>query len=46
LAEFPVVVVPEQDKMSDAMVLALQDYVRGGGGLLISGPAAFVPIWR
>lgn len=41
LREFPVVVVPEQDKMSDAMVWALQDYVHGGGRLLVSGSAAF-----
>lgn len=41
LKEFPVVVAPEQDKMSDAMVRALQEYVRGGGRLLVSGPAAF-----
>jgi hypothetical protein len=41
LREFPVVVAPEQDKMSDAMVWALQDYVHGGGRLLVSGSAAF-----
>ncbi|MCK4375577.1 MAG: hypothetical protein KAX19_09615, partial [Candidatus Brocadiae bacterium] len=41
LAEFPVVVAPEQDDMSDAMVEALKAYVRGGGKLLVSGAAAF-----
>jgi hypothetical protein len=41
LKEFPVVVAPEQDKMSNVMVRALQDYVHGGGRLLVSGPAAF-----
>ncbi len=40
LAEFPVVVAPEQDLMSDAMVAALQVYVEGGGRLLLTGAAA------
>jgi hypothetical protein len=41
LADFPVVVAPEQDLMSDAMVSALKDYVARGGKLLVSGAAAF-----
>jgi hypothetical protein len=41
LAEFPVVVAPEQDLMSDAMVAALKTYVLGGGRLLVTGAAAF-----
>jgi hypothetical protein len=41
LAEFPVVVVPEQDGISEEMVRALKDYVRNGGKLLVSGAAAF-----
>jgi hypothetical protein len=41
LAQFPVVVVPEQDRLSEKMVEALKDYVRAGGKLLISGTAAF-----
>jgi len=41
LADFPVVVAPEQDRMSDAMVKALKDYVGGGGKLLVSGAAGF-----
>jgi hypothetical protein len=41
LGDFPVVVAPEQDSMSDEMVEALKRYVRGGGKLLVSGAAAF-----
>jgi hypothetical protein len=41
LAEVPVVVAPERDKMSDEMVEALKAYVRDGGRLLVSGAAAF-----
>ena len=41
LAHFPVVVVPEQDHMSEKMVEALKQYVRAGGKLLVSGTAAF-----
>ncbi len=41
LAEFPVVVAPEQDCMSQAMVNALKDYVQTGGRLLLSGAKAF-----
>jgi hypothetical protein len=41
LAGFPVVVVPEQDRMSDAMVSALCAYVEGGGNLLLTGSDLF-----
>ena len=41
LADFPVVVVPEQNCMSDEMVAALKDYVKAGGRLLVSGAKAF-----
>ena len=41
LAEFPVVVVPEQCAMSAAMVAALQTYVTRGGKLLLTGAALF-----
>lgn len=41
LAEFPVVVAPEQDKMSEDAVIALRNYVHQGGRLLVSGVAAF-----
>ena len=37
LADFPVVVVPEQIRMSDAMVDALKRYVQGGGRLFLTG---------
>ncbi len=37
LAEFPMVVVPEQDRMSDAMVGALKEYALAGGRLLVTG---------
>ncbi|MFH1707599.1 MAG: hypothetical protein ABIF71_06755 [Planctomycetota bacterium] len=40
IAEFPVVVAPEQDKMSDAMVATLKRYVAQGGRLLVTGAAA------
>ncbi len=40
LAEFPLVVVPEQDRMSAAMAQALAGYVRGGGKLLVTGAAS------
>ncbi|MCF7837460.1 MAG: alpha-L-fucosidase [Candidatus Marinimicrobia bacterium] len=39
LAEFPLVVVPEQDRMSDDMVQALKAYVEDGGNLLLTGSA-------
>ena len=41
LADFPVVVVPEQNCMSDEMVAALKDYVKAGGRLLVSGAKSF-----
>lgn len=37
LAEFTVVVAPEQEDMSDEMVAALKAYVAGGGKLLLTG---------
>jgi len=40
LSEFPVVVAPEQDNLSEEMVSALKDYVRAGGRLLVSGAGA------
>jgi hypothetical protein len=40
LREFPVVVAPEQDAMSEALVAALKDYVRQGGRLLVTGARA------
>ena len=40
LRDFPVVVAPEQDCMSDDMVSQLKDYVESGGRLLVSGAAA------
>jgi hypothetical protein len=41
LREFPVVIAPEQDSMSTAMVRALKSYVHAGGKLLLSGARAF-----
>ncbi len=41
LAEFPVVVAPEQDRMSEAMVAALKAYVENGGNLLLTGSGAY-----
>jgi len=40
LAEFPVVVAPEQDCMSEDMIVALKEYVKAGGRLLVSGAKA------
>ena len=40
-AEFPVIVAPEQDCLSAAMVETLKRYVKGGGRLLLSGAAAY-----
>ena len=37
LSEFPAVVVPEQHRLSDAIVSALTDYANGGGTLVITG---------
>ncbi|MBM3277142.1 MAG: GTPase RsgA [Candidatus Handelsmanbacteria bacterium] len=39
LEEFPVMVAPEQDRMSAAMVDNLKEYVQQGGKLLLSGAA-------
>ena len=41
LAEFPLVVVPEQHALSDDMVAALKNYVRAGGKLMVSGAESF-----
>jgi hypothetical protein len=41
LAQFPIVVVSEQERMSEQMVDALKEYVRAGGRLLIAGTAVF-----
>jgi hypothetical protein len=41
LKSFPVVVVPEQDQLSETMVFALKDYVQRGGRLLVSGARSF-----
>lgn len=41
LAEFPVVIVPEQARMSGEMVTALRAYVEGGGNLLLTGSDLF-----
>jgi len=39
LAEFPVIVAPEQHAMSDEMVKALKAYVMKGGKLMLTGAA-------
>jgi hypothetical protein len=41
LSQFPVVVVPEQERMSQKMVDALKQYVWAGGKLLVAGTAVF-----
>ena len=41
LSDFPVVVAPERDQMSETMVASLKQYVRAGGKLLISGAESF-----
>jgi len=41
ITDFPVIIAPEQDHMSDEMVMALKSYVKAGGKLLISGANAF-----
>ncbi len=41
LPEFPVVVVPEQERLSEAMVTALKTYVEDGGNLLVTGSELF-----
>jgi hypothetical protein len=40
-AEFPVIVVPEQHRMSQRMVEALERYAEGGGKLLLTGAELF-----
>lgn len=40
LNEFPVIVVPEQDDLSDEMVQALKQFVSTGGLLIVSGVKA------
>ena len=40
IGEFPMIVAPEQDNMSDEMVAALKKYVEDGGSLLVTGAAA------
>lgn len=40
LTEFPLVVAPEQDCLSEEMVAALKKYVRAGGKLLVTGAQA------
>ena len=37
VSDFPIVVAPEQDRMSEAMVALLKDYVIRGGRLLVTG---------
>ncbi|MHB1355684.1 MAG: hypothetical protein ACYCZF_06875 [Anaerolineae bacterium] len=41
LEEYQLVVVPEQDRLSDEMVAALKGYVRHGGRLILSGAGMF-----
>jgi hypothetical protein len=41
LHEFPLVVAPEQDRMSEAMAQALAAYARAGGCLLVTGAASY-----
>jgi hypothetical protein len=41
LDRYPVVVAPEQDQLSDAMVTRLRDYVRSGGRLMVTGAGAW-----
>ncbi|MHB9034860.1 MAG: hypothetical protein ACYC6L_17655, partial [Anaerolineae bacterium] len=41
LGRYPLVVAPEQDKMSTNMVRSLQEYVANGGCLLVTGAAAY-----
>lgn len=41
LDTFPVIIVPEQERMSEEMVSALKTYVRNGGHLLVSGSESF-----
>ncbi|MBD3322425.1 MAG: hypothetical protein GF350_15090, partial [Chitinivibrionales bacterium] len=39
--EFPVLLIPEQDDLSDTMVERIRQYVHDGGKAIISGPAAY-----
>lgn len=41
LREFPLVVAPEQTRMSDALVAELKAYVEAGGALLLTGSDMF-----
>lgn len=41
LAEFPLIVAPEQGRMSEQMASALKRYVEDGGNLLLTGSGAF-----
>jgi hypothetical protein len=41
LSEFPLVVVPEQDNLSEKAVDALKQYVQDGGRLLVTGAQAY-----
>jgi hypothetical protein len=41
LDEFPLIVAPEQDRMSDAMAAALKRYVARGGRLMLTGAAVY-----
>jgi hypothetical protein len=41
LSEFPLVVAPEQERMSEQMAQALAEYARGGGRLLVTGAASY-----
>ena len=41
LQMFPIVVAPEQDRMSDAAVEALKAYTSAGGRLVLTGAAAY-----
>ena len=41
LADFPVIVVPERHDLAADLVPALQDYVRAGGRLLVTGAESF-----
>lgn len=38
IAEYPLVVVPEQEGLPERVVTGLQSYVEGGGRLILSGP--------
>ena len=41
MGEFPVIVAPEQDDLSDEMLAALKQFVTQGGKLLVSGAKAY-----